>query len=81
MNLENFTAADAKTLIVNVFNTELESVLRSIYDEALKGENELFIYFSLNKKTVSTLNQKGFKIENVPNIAIQKDGLYHVIRW
>jgi len=80
-NFENFDAKSAKELTESTMKGELNDVLTEIRDQALRGKYVLYMSRPLKKLTVESLRAKGFNVSDESSIAIQKDNLYHTIRW
>ena len=80
-NFENFDAQSARELTASAMNGEINGVLTEIRDQALKGKYILYMSRPLKKLTVESLRAQGFNVSEESSIAIQKDKLYHTIRW
>lgn len=81
MNLKDFSANDARLLKQNINDGKLYSILESIYSNALKGQRYLTSYSYIPREIQDELKKRGFEIEDTPSIAVQKDGVYHYIKW
>ena len=80
-DLKNFTANDARNISKALDDKELEELLHDIKRAAEGKGRGLFIYNTISFETRKELIKRGFAIEDMPSIAIQKDGIHHTIYW
>ena len=78
---ENFDAKTAKELAMSAVKGETNDILHEIKNQALKGKHILYMSKPLKSLTVESLRARGFHVSEESSIAIQKDNLYHIIRW
>ena len=79
--MQIFDAATAAEMAESVFKPEFEKVITDIKIKAELGDRKLHIYNPLKEKTMKELELLGFKIAQMPSIAVQRDGLYYTITW
>lgn len=79
--MKDFNAQQAKQIVDSLYTDELQDILVEIKYRAARGETVLHIYKPMKGKTVDELRNRGFKVKDLPSIAIQKDGLYYSISW
>lgn len=57
----------------------------AVYDDIQSvlgtGAYHIFTEYPLSEATRKNLLDKGYKVEDLPQIAIQKDGIYHKVSW
>lgn len=57
----------------------------AVYDDiqAVLGTGiyHIFTEYPLSEVTRKNLTDKGYKVEDLPQIANQKDGIYHKVSW
>lgn len=58
-----------------------EALNTAIIEAAQKGEKELDLRTPLADSIIEELKLRGFKVINWSGVAIQKEGLYHRIKW
>ena len=75
-------ASDARKLALQKQTTEYAETISKIREQASKGEFVLYLYNSpLRQNTVDELRKNGFEVIDCPSVTIQKDSLYHIIKW
>ena len=75
-------ASDARKLALEKQITEYAETIGRIREKAIEGEFILYLYNSpLQQITVDELRKNGFEVIACPSITIQKDNLYHIIKW
>lgn len=75
------TAKEAKEMVKDTLNDDLEPIMKQIEEAAKSGEKKLHIYKPLSGQVLDTLKELGYTIPSLPSICTQKDGLYHSIYW
>jgi len=81
-NLEKFDAKRAREFYQDLDKPKLNLVLYSIVRKCReRGRRILYVDFSLDEETLEELKKRGFKVKNMPPLAIQKEGLYHSVSW
>lgn len=78
---EAFNAYEARKTVDSLYSDELHNILMDIKSKAQQSQNVLHIYKPLKDKTVDALKDKGFDVITYPSIVIQREQLYHSIRW
>ena len=79
--MDSFDAKQAKQLAKESNGKEVMEIIADIKAEAAKGKYKLYVSRYLKPETVEILQQRGFEVSDEPSIAIQKDNLYHTIKW
>lgn len=75
------SAKEAKEMVENTLNNDLEPIMIDIEKEAKAGKKVLHIYKPLSSQVLKKLTELGYDIPPLPSICAQKDGLYHSIHW
>ena len=81
MDIRDFDAKAAQSLVREQENNELIKVLNDIRTAAMSGDNRCFVYKSLKQQTITMLEDRGFDVKGCDSISIQKDSLYYMITW
>jgi len=76
-----FDAKAARELTDGKSVVEINKQLEEIKIAAASGESHLFLMYHIGVPTVNALMLKGFQVEQMDSLAIQKDGLYFKISW
>lgn len=63
------------------YKEELELCLNIIKEEANDGKLKVGVYKPLKGRTIKELMDLGYRVEDQPSIAQQKDNLYYMIYW
>ena len=80
-DLKDFNADKARNISNVVDETELYEVLFDINIRARNKLRHMTVYKQLSYHTRKQLIIRGFKVDDMEGIAIQKDGVYHQISW
>lgn len=80
-DLKDFNADKARNISNVVDETELYEVLSDIKKRAENKIRHMTIYKQLSYHTRKQLIKRGFNLEDMEDIAIQRDGVYHQISW
>jgi len=81
MDYTNFNAEQARNIVRTKKKVDLKPILEKIRIIAESGRSQITISVSLNSLAKQELERRGFAVEDLPSIAIQKDGDYHCIHW
>lgn len=76
-----FDVNKARELVDKKNKDELKRTLTLIKDQAEQGKYELYVFTPLKTSTKKDLITKGFTVSDSNGISVQKDGVYHIIRW
>lgn len=79
--MERLTANQAREYSSGVFETELKAVYLCIKDAAHERKTTAYIYQQLSKSTIEMLEEDGFHVHNASDICVQRDSLFHTIKW
>ena len=80
-DLKDFNANKARKISNIADETELYEILFEINIRARNKLRHMNVYKQLSYHTRKQLIIRGFNIEDIEGIAIQKDGIYHQISW
>lgn len=84
--LENFTADSARDIMKSINDEELYEVLAEIKKVATGSDHiapssTTQWYSQLSSCTVNELRKRGFEVKTGGGIALQKEGIHHIISW
>ena len=79
--MEIINAQQAKKYADNKRGSTIEGVLLDIKYVAIKGNYQIMIYKPLDNIVLTALEKLGYEVGNMPEVAQQQDGNYHVISW
>lgn len=75
------SAADAMKITEGNFDNDIEKIMSEIENEAIKGRKVLHVYRNLSEDVCNKLKELGYDMPPIPNICLQRDGLFHSIHW
>ncbi|MEM7485049.1 MAG: hypothetical protein AAF348_07555 [Bacteroidota bacterium] len=79
--MERLTASQAREYSSGIFEQELKATYKLIKEEAKKQKTTAFVYKQLEKSTIEILEEDGFHVHDASDICVQRDSLYHTIKW
>lgn len=81
MAIQYITAQEARAVSDAINEKGSFAVYDDIQSVLGTGLYHIFTEYPISEVTRKNLIDKGYKVEDLPQIAIQRDGIYHKVSW